>query len=226
MTPGISPVRTISRAMRWRPLPSASAAGTTRAAAQQNRAVRLASGMSSIWASSNALFAASSPWRPHQRADRMPGAPPITSTIRPESSATAGSPVRSATSRALSSEFSSKVTPSSTGSGRFIEPADTSRTPAARSPRHSSRIWRISASLPSLWVATTIVRSVVLTSCSFRWFALPRLSDSEAAISNRSHSEPRGSANLIIRPAPHAGRPEAPCCPFRPDPATGSARRG
>lgn len=131
--------------------------GTTSAAAQRNRAVRATSGMSAICASNSALLAASSPCRPDQRADRMPGAAPITSTMSPESSATAGSPVRSATSRALSSAFCSNVVPVSTGSGRPSSPADTSAMSAARSPRHSSMMRRISASLPALCVATTIV---------------------------------------------------------------------
>ena len=62
-------------------------------------------------------LAASSPWRPAQRAEKMPGAPPSTSTHRPESSATAGRPVAWARACALSRAFSAKVTPVSLTSG-------------------------------------------------------------------------------------------------------------
>ena len=64
--------------------------------------------------------------------------------------ATAGHPVRAATSRALSSAFSWKVTPVSTGSGRFRLPAETSSIRPASEPRPSARMRRISTSLPSL----------------------------------------------------------------------------
>jgi hypothetical protein len=52
-----------------------------------------------------------------QRAEKMPGAPPRTSTQSPESSATAGRPVARARECALSSAFSAKVTPVSFTSG-------------------------------------------------------------------------------------------------------------
>ena len=54
---------------------------------------------------------------PAQRAEKMPGAPPRTSTQRPESSATAGRPVAWARAWALRRAFSAKVTPVSLTSG-------------------------------------------------------------------------------------------------------------
>ena len=57
--------------------------GVTSAAAHTKRAPRCAAGTSASCASSSARFAASSPCRPAQRAEKMPGAPPSTSTRRP-----------------------------------------------------------------------------------------------------------------------------------------------
>ncbi len=98
---------------------------------------------------------ASSPCRPAQRAEKIPGAPPITSTARPESSAMATRPVAAATARAFSSEFSAKVTPVSTTSGAPAAAASTtwvSTSSPGTWPRSSSRSSR---SLPLLWVAST-----------------------------------------------------------------------
>ena len=192
--------------------------GTTSAAAQRNRAVRLLSGMSASCLSSSALLALSLPCSPAQRADRMPGALPMTSTIRPESSATAGQPVRSATSRALMSAFSWKVTPSSTGSGNPREPAETSSMSAASAPRRSSRMRRISASLPSLCVATMIFMpygsfrrfpTYICLRCSMR---------AESPASDRQRptfSACRAVDRLSRARARRVGRPAAPCCLFR-----------
>jgi hypothetical protein len=54
---------------------------------------------------------------PAYLAELMPGAPSSSSTEIPESSAIDGRPVKAAAARALMSAFSSKVSPSSTGSG-------------------------------------------------------------------------------------------------------------
>ena len=73
--------------------------------------------MSLSWSSSRRTFASSPAADPAQRAEKMPGAPPSTSTAMPESSASAMRPVCAAAVRALMNAFSAKVTPSSTGSG-------------------------------------------------------------------------------------------------------------
>src|SRR6478609_6093611 len=73
--------------------------------------------MSPSWARSSSRLALSLPWAPAQRAEKMPGAPPSTSTQRPLSSATAGWPVARARAWALRSAFSAKVTPVSLTSG-------------------------------------------------------------------------------------------------------------
>src|SRR5438874_875373 len=79
----------------------------------------------------------------------MPGAPPSAGTTSPESSASAGTPLASAASRAFSTAFFSKVAPVSSGSGRPSAPAPTASTRygASRSP--------ISTILPGLWLAMT-----------------------------------------------------------------------
>ena len=51
------------------------------------------------------------------RADRTPGAPPSASTLKPESSASAGKPLSLAACRALASAFSAKVSNGSSASG-------------------------------------------------------------------------------------------------------------
>ncbi len=129
--------------------------GTASAAAQTNAAPRYPSGTSASWSSSSRRLAASSPCRPAQRAEKIPGAPPSTSTASPESSAIATSPVACATARALSSEFSAKVTPVSATSGAPTAPASTTWVSTSRPgtcPRSSSRSSR---SLPWLCVAST-----------------------------------------------------------------------
>src|SRR5260370_344506 len=77
----------------------------------------------------------------------MPGWPPRAVTHRPESSAMAITPERSAAKRAFSMALPTKVDSVSSGSGRPSSPAET------RAKRPSSRA-AISGSLPGLWVAT------------------------------------------------------------------------
>src|SRR5690625_4951130 len=67
--------------------------GVASAAAHTNDAPRCVASISASWASSNSRLAWSSPCLPAQRAEKMPGAPFITSTASPESSATAIRPV-------------------------------------------------------------------------------------------------------------------------------------
>ena len=86
-------------------------------AAQAKWAPRCSSVMSESWARSRSRLALSSPCRPAQRAEKMPGAPFRTSTQRPESSAMAGMPVAWARAWALRRAFSAKVTPVSLTSG-------------------------------------------------------------------------------------------------------------
>ena len=76
-------------------------------------------------------LARSSPWRPLQRADSTPGIPFSASTVRPESSATDGSPVAAAASRALARAFSANVAPVSGASGN----SGTSASPTDRRTR-------------------------------------------------------------------------------------------
>ena len=88
----------------------------TSAAAQTKCAPRRSSGTSASWASSRSRLAAS-PRAARTSAPKTPGIPPSTSTHRPESSATAGSPVAAATARALSRAFPANVAPVSATSG-------------------------------------------------------------------------------------------------------------
>jgi len=86
---------------------------------------------------------------PKKRADRTPGAPSRASTTRPESSASAGSPVQRLACRAFSSAFSKKVP---NGSSQGATPkADC----ATRSTPRSVRRRRISTSFPALPLANT-----------------------------------------------------------------------
>ena len=68
-----------------------------------------------------------------QRAEKMPGMPPSTSTQSPESSATDGSRVNAAMARAFSSAFSANVSPVSATSGarNSSSPVRLTGTPAA-----------------------------------------------------------------------------------------------
>ena len=69
-------------------------------------------------------FFLSSASAPAYLAEKMPGAPPSASTSSPESSATAGHPVKRATATAFFSALALKVFPSSTTSG---QPGNSSR---------------------------------------------------------------------------------------------------
>src|ERR1700751_3058395 len=55
----------------------------------------------------------------------MPGAPPSAGTTRPESSASAGSPLASAAALAFNAALASKLSPVSSGSGMLSAPAET-----------------------------------------------------------------------------------------------------
>src|SRR5690606_7078458 len=124
--------------------------GRARAAAQAKWAPRCSSAMSESWARSRSRLARSSPWVPAQRAEKMPGAPPRTSTQRPESSATAGRPVARARAWALRRAFSAKVTPVSLTSGT----SGWASAPTSSWGRPASvRIDRSSVILPALRVA-------------------------------------------------------------------------
>src|SRR3990167_6749822 len=83
-------------------------------------------------------------------AEITPGAPPSASTHSPESSASAGSPVRRAAWRALASAFSMKVPCGSAASGTLNCCCDSTSMPSGRSS------WPISSSLCALPVAMTI----------------------------------------------------------------------
>src|SRR5581483_7818386 len=124
--------------------------GRTSAAAQTNCAPRRSSGTSDTWASTRSRLALSSPCRPAQRADSMPGMPFSASTHSPESSATDGRPVYAAIARAFSRAFSSNVAPVSATSGASGNlPRPMTSTPLDARIRASSRI------LPSFLVART-----------------------------------------------------------------------
>src|SRR3990167_444570 len=86
---------------------------------------------------------------PSQSAVNRPGWSSRAFTLRPESSASAGSPLARVAASALMVAFSSKVTPVSSGDGRPSSSAETISTPNAPS------MVRISPALPRLWVATT-----------------------------------------------------------------------
>ena len=92
-------------------------AGTTSAAAATNCAARCGCATSLSCHRSSSRFSVASFAGPDQRAEKMPGDPPSTSTEMPESSASAGSPVCSAAARALRSALASKLRPVSRGSG-------------------------------------------------------------------------------------------------------------
>src|SRR5450755_4535886 len=112
--------------------------------------------MSDSWARSRARLAASSPCRPDQRAEKIPGMPPSTPTHRPESSATDGSPVNFAMARAFSSALSANVSPvsaTSSAPGNSSSPVSSTGTPAA------TRIRRSSTTLWTFWVASTSRRA-------------------------------------------------------------------
>src|SRR5450432_4032751 len=79
----------------------------------------------------------------------MPGAPPKTSTSRPESSATAAQPPKAAAWRAFRRAFSRKLPPVSCGEGSV------SSARLASSNGNPARSERNSRSLPSLPVAIT-----------------------------------------------------------------------
>src|SRR6056297_1344137 len=81
----------------------------------------------------------------------MPGAPPSASTSSPESSAMAGLPACAAALRAFRRAFSTNVRPVSSTSPMPSSPWEATCT------RNSSRMARISASLPRLPVATTML---------------------------------------------------------------------
>lgn len=106
----------------------------------------------------------SSPWRPAQRAEKMPGAPPSTSTDRPESSAIAIRPVARATARALSREFSAKAHTGLRNIGCVhagcIHDLGVNVQAVRCGPR---RISRSSLSLPLLWLARTIFASAMVS---------------------------------------------------------------
>src|SRR3984885_6694558 len=124
--------------------------GSASAATQTNAAPRLS--MSASWPSTSSRLARSSPCLPAQRAERMPGIPLSASTVRPESSETAGSPVCAAIARALSSALSANVLPvsgTSGASGNWSRPTSSPGNPA------SARIRLSSATLCAFRVAST-----------------------------------------------------------------------
>src|SRR5262249_38787064 len=97
----------------------------------------------------------------------MPGAPPSASTIRPESSAKAGSCATRAAATAFILALDWNVPPVSSGSPRPSSPAETACTPCGASSS------RISASLPGLWVAMTslpVIWRCMLSNLSHRQF--------------------------------------------------------
>ena len=73
--------------------PGSTASGTTSAIVQWNSAPRCGRRMSLSWSSSRRTFASSPAADPAHLAEKMPGAPPSTSTVMPESSASAIRPV-------------------------------------------------------------------------------------------------------------------------------------
>src|SRR5215813_1327370 len=79
----------------------------------------------------------------------MPGAPPSAGTTRPESSASAGSPLASAAAFAFNAALASKLSPVSSGSARPRVPAETA------SIAKGANSADISSILPWLWLATT-----------------------------------------------------------------------
>src|SRR5215468_6563283 len=79
----------------------------------------------------------------------MPGAPPSAGTTRPESSASAGSPLASAAAFAFNAALASKLAPVSSGSARPRVPAETA------SIAKGANSADISSTLPWLWLATT-----------------------------------------------------------------------
>lgn len=125
----------------------------TSAHADTNDAARRSSGTSRNCASSNAVLAASSPWRPDQRADSTPGMPFSAATSSPESSATLARPVASNASRALANAFSSNTAPvSGASSNGATSSSDTSVNPVTPA---ASRTRRNSASFLRLRLATS-----------------------------------------------------------------------
>src|SRR6516225_5808798 len=79
----------------------------------------------------------------------MPGAPSSAGTTRPESSASAGSPLAAAAAAAFSAALASKLSPFSSGSGRPSAPAEMVAMP------NGANSTAISSILPWLWLAMT-----------------------------------------------------------------------
>ena len=98
------------------PVNETSSPGPTKAMVQIKAAARCSAEMSSSCFRSRFLLVASS-LVPDQIAEKMPGAPPITSQAIPESSAKESWPVASKAARALIMAFSKNVVPLSIGSG-------------------------------------------------------------------------------------------------------------
>src|SRR5437870_1635519 len=79
----------------------------------------------------------------------MPGRPPSAGTTRPESSASAGSPVAAAAALAFNAALASKLSPVSSGSGIPSEATETKMMAKGASSVP------ISSTLPELWLAMT-----------------------------------------------------------------------
>ena len=92
---------------------------TATARAEVNQARRSGEPVSSSRSSTRRMAKAKSLSGPAHRAEKIPGAPSRAATDRPESSARATSPERSAAWRALSRALPTKVLSVSSGSGRF-----------------------------------------------------------------------------------------------------------